>query len=165
MDVRRTAQFVVISICFFLIPRVSIAAGELGGIRLLEGYSIKQQQSVDAQSWTIEKSGGPKIHFEAGPSEGSAIDPKRKERYSWYREQTVNGYEVRFALTKRGIKTRWDDEFDPNSEPGGTLFITFLLEGENSSHTADFTVKTRNDQDLADVLLMVLTFDPSKGTF
>lgn len=49
--------------------------------------------------------------------------------------------------------------------PGNILLVTFLLDGEQSFHTANFAAKIGNERELADVLLMVMTFDPSKGRF
>jgi hypothetical protein len=43
--------------------------------------------------------------------------------------------------------------------------VTFLLDGEKSFHTVNFSAKIASEQELADALLMVMTFDPSKGKF
>ncbi len=141
------------------------ASDRFGGMRLLEGYSIKQNWAVDASAWTIEKKKGLTIYFEAGLSEGSWASRKDERTYAWYREQTINGYRVRLALIKAGLKTRWEPENGRGLKPGNILLVTFLLEGEQSSHTANFVAKIANSQELADVLLMVVTFDPSKGVF
>src|SRR5579859_8031538 len=81
-----------------------------GGIKFLDGYSIKQGSAIDATVWTIEKQGGLKISFESGFSEGLLADPSQREKYSWYRTQEINGTEAVFALVKPGLKTVWEPE-------------------------------------------------------
>jgi hypothetical protein len=144
---------------------VSASADAFGGLELLEGYSVKRGSAVDASTWTIEKRGGLAILFESGTSEGSWADPKERGTYSWYREQKVNGYIARFALVKGGLKTRWEPKDSRGLPPGNILLVSFLLEGERSSHTANFSAKVANSREIADALLMVMTFNPSKGAF
>ena len=155
---------VVLAIALVIPTYLLASDAALGGIKLLPGYSVKRESTLDASAWTIEKKGGPKIHFEAGPSEGAAADPKDENRYSWYREQLVSGCKVRFALIKPGLKTVWEPDDGTDSEPGNILLVSFLLERERSDYVANFSAKVRNPQELADVLLMVMTFNPSKRT-
>jgi hypothetical protein len=150
---------------FVAIGRLSASNDELSFIKLIDGYSLREESSVDSVAWTIQKKDGPSIHFEAGFSQGLWADPKQSKSYSWYRVQTVNGYEVRFALVKPGLRTRWEPEDSRGLAPGNILLVTFLLDGEQSFHTANFSAKVANSHELADVLLMVLTFNPSKGKF
>jgi hypothetical protein len=151
---------------FLLISQHLFASdGAFGGIKLLEGYVAKRSWAVDAAAWTIEKKDGLKILFEAGMNEGSWANPKEKTNYSWYREQQVNGFTVRFALIKTGLKTVWEPDDSRGLPVGNILLVSFLLERGESSHTANFSAKLANPQELADALLMVMTFDPSKTTF
>ena len=149
---------------------LSVASGlwassdTMSGIKLLPGYRAKRGQAVDAAVWTIERDGGPIIEFESGPSEGSFPDPKERDLYSWHREQVINGFKVRLALIKPGVETIWEPENRRGLKPGGILLVTFLLGGHKDS-TANFTAKIGSSEELADVLLMVLTFDPSKGAY
>jgi hypothetical protein len=154
-----------LSIFVMVSQHVCAAGNALGGLKLLEGYSMKRGSAVDADAWTIEKRGGLKISFEAGPNEGSWADPKERDKYSWYREQKVNGYTARFALIKHGLKTQWEPGDSRGLPPGNILLASFLLEGDKSSHTANFSAKVANSHEIADALLMVMTFDPFKGTF
>jgi hypothetical protein len=154
-------------ILFFLVsghPSGSEAA--FGGIQLLDGYSAKRGSwAVDAMSWTIEGKSGLKIYFEAGPNEGSWANPEERSKYSWYREQRIRGRGVRYALVKLGLKTQWEPDESRGLPLGNILLVTFLLGGEKSDHTANFSAKVANSEELADALLMVVTFDPSKGKF
>jgi hypothetical protein len=158
---------VLISLSIFLLisQHVFASDGAFGGIKLLEGYVAKRSPAIDATVWTIEKKDGLKITFESGVSEGSWADPKEKTNYSWYREQQINGFLVRFALVKTGLKTVWEPDESGGRPLGNILLVSFLLEHGESSHTANFSAKLGNPQELADALLMVMTFDPSKGTF
>jgi hypothetical protein len=143
----------------------SLAADKLPGkIKLLPGYSMHREQAVDASAWTIEKGTGLTINYEAGPSEGSAADPGKQNIYSWYKEQMVNGYKVRVALIKPGQKTVFEPEGNQGQEPGNILLITFLLDSKKSGFAANFVAKVANSEEIADILLMGLTFDPRKGT-
>jgi hypothetical protein len=45
------------------------------------------------------------------------------------------------------------------------LLVNFLLARNRPGHTANFSAKMANSQEIADVLLMVMTFDPAKGNF
>jgi hypothetical protein len=157
--------FLCLTVFLLASQHISATDDALGGIKLLEGYSIKRGSTLDAIAWTIEKRGGLEISFEAGGSEGSWASPNERNKYSWYREQSVNGYTARFALVKRGLKTPWEPYDSRGLPPGNILLVTFLLEGDRSGHTANFSAKVANSQEIADALLMVMTFDPAKGTF
>lgn len=158
---------VLISLVVFLLmaQTAGAAADSLGGLKLLKGYTLQRGSAIDAVSWTIEGKDGFRISFEAGPSEGSAAKPSEKNKYSWYREQTVSGYHVRFALVKAGLKTQWESRNPRRLPPGNMLLVTFLLDRNHPDHTAHFCAKVAGEQEIADALLMVMTFDPSKGSF
>jgi hypothetical protein len=147
-------------ICF--LPFDLYALGQsFGGIRLLEGYKVKEGRAVDAATWTVFKEGGLSLEFEAGMNEGLWADVKEKDKYLWYREQVVNGHKVMLALIKPGIKTVWEPDNPRNPELGNILLVTFPL-GFQADHTANFKAEIVNAQELADALLMILTFDPAK---
>jgi len=150
---------------FQLSGQISGADAGFGGMNLLDGYTVKRTSAIDARTWTIEGSHGFVIRFEAGPSEGSWANPGERNKYSWYREQTIRGQGVRYALVKSGLKTQWEPDENRGLPPGNILLVTFLLEGAHSDHTANFSAKVASSEELADALLMVATFDPSKGHF
>jgi hypothetical protein len=154
-----------ITVLIFLSGQPSRAQYAFGGLQLLNGYSAKRAAAVDAAAWTIEGKRGLTINFEAGPNEGSWADPQDRGKYVWYREQTIHGLRVRFGLVKPGLKTQWEPGDSRGLPPGNILLVTYLLDGEKSSHTANFSAKIANQDEFADVLLMVTTFDPSKGKF
>ena len=141
------------------------AEAGFGGIQLLDGYAAKRGSAVDAAVWTIEGKSGLKIYFEAGANEGSWANPGQRNKYSWYREQRVRRYGVRYALVKSGLKTQWEPDESRGLPAGNILLVTFLLEGDKSDHTANFSAKVASSEELADALLMIATFDPSKGSF
>jgi hypothetical protein len=150
---------------FIFTARPCAPTDALDSVKLLDGYSLVRESAVDAVTWMIEKKGGLSIHFEAGFSEGLWADPKDVHSYAWTRGQTVNGYKVLFALIKPGLRTRWEPKNSRGLPPGRILLVTFLLDGEKSFHTVNFSAKIASEQELADALLMVMTFDPSKGKF
>jgi hypothetical protein len=140
------------------------AETRFSAIKLLDGYSAKQDKSVDASAWTITGKSGLIIHFEAGPSEGLAVDVKDKDKYEWYREQTVAGEKVYVALRKLDPKTDSGLNAERKIPAAKVLIVSFPL-GGSRSHAANFTAKVANSEEIADVLLMALTFDQSKGIF
>jgi hypothetical protein len=148
-------------ILILLLPTQLLASDHYGGIRLLDGYKIKKGWAVDAATWTIYKEGGLTIDFEAGMNEGLWAYPKEKEKYAWYREQNVNGHKVMLALIKPGLKTVWEPDNPRSPELGNILLVTFPL-GIQSDNTANFKAEILNDGELADALLMILTFNPDK---
>lgn len=133
-----------------------------GGVQLLDGYSATRQSTVDTNSWTIQGKNGLIIHFESGPSEGRAVDLKNEEKYVWHREQTVNGHRVLLALVKPGIKMDAALDAERNLPPGNILLVTFPL-SVHRDDAANFVGKVANQEEMIDMLLMALTFDPSKG--
>lgn len=138
--------------------------GGFGGIQLLDGYSAERGSAIDAVVWTIEGKNGLKIHFESGPSEGLGADMKDRAKYEWYREQTVNRRKVFLALKKPGLKTDPDLDAERDLPPRNILLVTFPP-GGNKDRAANFIAKVANSGEMADVLLMALTFDPIKGEF
>lgn len=127
-------------------------------IRLVKGYKITTGTTVDTDVWKIEKPGGVTIDFEAGPSEGFLVEESQRQKYFWYREQVVNGYDVLFALK--------EPEHKGEHARKRLLLVTFLLgRSKTSGYAANFSAELSNDQDLADALLMILTFDPHKAHF
>ena len=144
---------IVVLLALFLLPTALLRAADnqsFGDIKLLDGYHVTRQGAVDVEAGTIEKSGGLRITFESGPSEGAAVKRDKKGKYLWYREQIVKGHKVRLALEEqRRIGKKH------------LLLVTFLLGGENTAFACNFAGDVKSQEDIADMLLMILTFDPS----
>ena len=153
---------VLLMAMFFLLPAQAVALDQpFGGIKLLDGYKFRRGGTIDTINGVIYREGGLVIEFESGISEGYAADPKGRARYIWYREQVVGGPKVMLALTKPGVGTAWRPEKPRNSPSGNILIVTFPGRfGPNDA--ANFYAEVLNEQEAADMLLMVLTFDPAK---
>jgi hypothetical protein len=153
---------VVVLVLVFLLAAPVVAFDEpYGGVKLLDGYRFKRSSSVDTINGLIYKEGGLSIEFESGISEGYAVDLKNKSKYIWCRDQMVNGHKVMLALTKSGVGTVWKPERARSSKPGNILIVTFPGRfGPNDA--ANFYAEVLSEQEIADMLLMVLTFDPTK---
>jgi len=158
-DVVRTIA--IITVVFFLASSLAAALDEpYGGIRLLDGYRFERSHTFDTINGVITKSGGLRIEFESGINEGYAVEPKNKTKYIWFREQTVNGHKVMLALAKRGV-TPWEPRVTRNARPANVLMVTFP--GRiGPQDAANFYGEVANEQEIADMLLMVLTFEPDK---
>jgi hypothetical protein len=144
----------------------STAPSDFAGIHLLEGYSAQRKWAVDAAVWEIKGPNQFLIHFEAG--DGSWAVPKDIQQYAWYRETIIRGHTVRLALVKPGLKTQWEPEHDRNLPPGNILLVTYVLWPATKlypEHSANFSAKIAGPGELADALLMILTFEPSQGDF
>jgi hypothetical protein len=132
-----------------------------GGVKLLEGYRYKRSRSVDTINGLIYKEGGLSIAFESGINEGHAVDPKERKNYVWYREQEINGHKVFLALAQSGVGTRWEPEKPRGSKPTRILIVTFPGKF-GPMDAANFYAEVLDDKEIGDMLLMVLTFDPTK---
>lgn len=107
-----------------------------GAMRLLEGYQHEKLQGIDSQVGRIWKSGGPEVHYDIGALAGNhAREPDGRR---WSKRQAVGSNT--FTLTMRT-----DD----------SLVLTF------DRNTANFFVKgVRTQEELAEILLMLLTYNP-----
>jgi hypothetical protein len=119
---------------------------QIGGLQLLAGYKHQPLQGIDSIVGRISKPGGLQITYEIGsiPKPGGlgfggqfSDRPKRtpKNQLLWYKEQTVNGQPMHVAHRKDGY-----------------LLVSFPKKGVN------FSVKVNTTADVAEVLLMVLTY-------
>lgn len=143
-----------------ILMSLSASAQKSEWITLLRGYSLQRTDDGDTFSATIKKVGRPTIEFEAGPSAGPWVDSRNIQTFSWYQEQVINGRKVRIALTKPGVRTPWEPE--GTKVPGNVLLVTIMLGKDNEGFAANFSSKVRTSQDIADLLLMAVTFDISK---
>ena len=103
---------------------------------LLPGYRVTENQGIDSVVGNISKGAGRlTIHFDIFGATGNQADSEEVEKSTiWRREQKINGARVICVYTK-----------------SRDLIVTFPL-------SANFVARIRNQQDLADMLLMVLTF-------
>lgn len=132
-----------------------------GNLKLLSGYKYKRSRTFDTVNGLVYKEGGLQIEFESGTGEGYAADPKRKEKYLWFRQQQINGRVVFVALASPGEGIVWEPKEWRGSTHRRILIVTFP--GDMSPlDAANFYAEILDDQEIADVLLMVLTFDPTK---
>jgi hypothetical protein len=109
-------------------------------VRLLSGYEARLGAAIDTWGGTISKEGGVKIAVSMGCTLGSVADSVGRKDVIWREEQVVNGMQTVYVYTK------WHE-----------LIVTFPRQ------CANFQGKIRNQQDLAEMLITVLTFDPTHG--
>lgn len=107
-----------------------------GDIELLYGYSHIRHRSIDSRGGEITKSGGMTINYDIGIMAGLfAGRCAPRNECQWYKGQKINGREVWLSLTK-----------------DGRIFATFPKE------YANFYAQTNSPEDIADFLMMVLTY-------
>lgn len=140
----------------FLITTVlspGIAAGgyanegdALGGLRMLPGYEHHPTQGIDSETGKILKKGGLVLHYEIGritppgtPRIGGDFENRAslspQSQTKWSRDHEIAGQPISLALTKEDL-----------------LLASFPATGTN------FYVRIESDEDLADALLMILTY-------
>jgi hypothetical protein len=59
---------------------VATGRGGFRAVNLLPGYTATREQGLDVMNWKIEKPGGLIVHFEAGPSEGLAVNQRDRDK-------------------------------------------------------------------------------------
>jgi hypothetical protein len=113
----------------------------LSPVQLLPGYKLQIVPGVEGSGGTIWKRGGPTIGFNLPQCcFGNIADSIESTSVLWRQEQIINGQKVICVFTK-----------------SHELVITF------PKSLSNFQANVRNQQELAEILLMVLTYDPYKG--
>lgn len=111
-------------------------------IHLLPEYRIQVRSDFEGGvHGKIWKQGGPSIAFDVDIYTPSAVDSVEKGQIAWREEQSETPGHVICIYTK-----------------SKDLLITF-----GGPRPANFRSKIRGQRDLAEVLLMVLTFEPING--
>ncbi|MCP5534802.1 MAG: hypothetical protein H7A51_01045 [Akkermansiaceae bacterium] len=139
-------------LCFTVNSPAEAASPALGGMQLLKGYEHKVLQGIDSRVGIISKKDGLQIHYEIGsipkpgsPGLGGQFSDRAKltpkQQLLWYREQTINGQPVHLAHCKDGL-----------------LLVSFPQKGTN------FRVQVNSPNDMADALLMILTYPENIST-
>ena len=155
-------SIIIFFLCLLLLQS-SNTKQAIGGIQLLPSYVYTSSPSIDTRVATISKKGGMVIDIEYGLA-GAWANPKDIDTYAWYKEQMVSGHKVIIALTKPGLKTIWDSDESRKKEPGNILLVTIPLPNGNNDpdYVIDFKAEITSPEEMTDMLLMVLTFDPAK---
>jgi len=103
---------------------------------LLPGYKIDVRQPIDSEWRIIWKTGGLQLDFGAGGYSEDEMKAVKKDQILWTQEQTINKHLVRFLYTKSNV-----------------LFANF------PDLNARFKAHIHNQRELADMLLMVATYN------
>jgi hypothetical protein len=108
-----------------------------GDIKLLPGYKHQKEKGIDTRVGKVWKEGALAFEYDIGRLAGNAVKGQSKDNLLWSKEQIVEGHTVQLALTKDRM-----------------LYATF------PQSSANFFGKVKTDEDVADMLLMVLTYVP-----
>jgi len=109
-----------------------------GSIKLLPGYHYQKEQGIDSLVGKIWKKGGLEIDHDIGALAGNYADCKScgwTDGELWRRKQTVNGQESIIVFTK-----------------SRRLIVVF------PESKANFYATISTEEDMADMLLMLCTF-------
>jgi hypothetical protein len=109
-------------------------------VHLLPGYKIQMSSGADSWGGTIWKDAGLKIEFDSGLHVGVAADLVERKDVAWREQQVINGQEVICVYT------------DSNN-----LIVSF------PRLVTNFQGHIQHNQDIVEMLLTVLTFEPTHG--
>jgi hypothetical protein len=112
------------------------ASSPPGGIKLLDGYLHFPEKGIDTSVGRITKKGGLNITYDIGRLAGEYVNNcVRNKSCAWYKLQQLKDGLVKIALTK-----------------DGTIIATF------PRTTANFVAEVKSQEDIADFLIMILTY-------
>lgn len=137
-------KFVLAAICLsILVPGTRADKLQTGSMTLLPGYRIEMaSHATDSFGGKISKEGGFTIYYDNLVNAGTHTeDPSLVKKTRWRKEQTVDGHKMVVLLTR-------DNE----------LVVSF------PDWQANFFANVHSEQELADVLLMVVTYRPDDQT-
>lgn len=113
-----------------------------GNIKLLENYTHIKKRGIDTSVGEISKPNGLTIRYDNGFLAGRAAGYYcGNGQCNWYKNQKINGKDVWIGLTKEGM-----------------IIATF------PEDNANFFAQTKSPEDVADFLLMVLTYGNDEVT-
>jgi len=115
-----------------------VAAPAPGDIKLLPGYRHEAERGKDTLIGKVWKEGGLTFRYDIGRGAGNAVNAHAKNDLLWCKEQVVQGRQLLLGFSK-----------------DRTLYVTF------PQTSANFSGKVASDEDLADMLLMCLTYAPA----
>jgi hypothetical protein len=112
-----------------------------GGMKLLSGYQHQKLQGIDTHVGKVWKDGGLSIQYDIGKLAGNYAKAQAKDEPLWHKEQVIGGRTLHLALAK-------DKKF----------YVTL------PEWNANFWGQVKTEEDIADILLMVLTYSPAEKT-
>jgi hypothetical protein len=115
-------------------------SGQRTFVVLPAGYKIQVIPGIDSAGGKIWKDGGLTIEVELCCGFGNATESTDKNQVLWRQEQSFNGQLVVCVYTK-----------------SKELIVSF------PKLTTNFRAKIHNQKELAEMLLIVLTFEPHQG--
>ena len=113
---------------------------KLSPVRLLPGYKIRWASGIDSWGGKIWNEAGVNIEFDQGLHVGVSADEVNKDDVVWRAEQLISGQQVMCVYTKSNHVI---------------ISIPKLI--------VNFEADIRNQRDLAEMLLMALTWDMTHG--
>lgn len=144
----------LISLCVLLVPRSSMMQetaarkqqiATRSPVRLLPGYKLEVTYGLEGgYGVRIWKDSGLSISGSIGCCFAAEANSIEKDQLRWREEQEINERRTTLAYTK---------DYD--------LVITFT--DNKNSYPANFTAHVRDEHDVAETLLMVLTYEPTAG--
>ncbi|HWZ96563.1 MAG TPA: hypothetical protein VN025_02265 [Candidatus Dormibacteraeota bacterium] len=135
----------IISLLFSLLCAIQVSSQEnrnansippRSPVVLLQGYKLDVGKAIDSEWRVIWKAGGLRLDFGQGGYFEDETKRIKKADILWTQEQTIDKQRVRFVYTK-----------------SHELMATF------PTLNARFKAHIHNQQELADMLLMVVTFN------
>ena len=148
-DNRAMAFFLIATLVLILTVRSASAQSQnvnqpssdlAAPLALLPGYKMQISAGIDSSAGKIWKDGGPTIDVEFCCGFGDMAESIDKRQVLWREDQMIDGQPVACVYTK-----------------SRELIVSY------PRRAANFRAKIRNEKDLSEMLLMVLTYDPYKA--
>jgi hypothetical protein len=114
-----------------------------GAIRLLDGYRHEPRQGIDSTWGSFRKEGGLEIYYDIGGLAGNYVAHIGPQERVWGISQVVNGRAVEIVKAK-----------------DGRVVVSFGADSKKATevYPANFYAKVSNEQDLAALLAIALTY-------
>ena len=141
-------------LCLMFLLVSSLAFAEetnlgVGSINLPSGYVEHRTGTKDSRMGEIaNQDGSLVIHYDIGAMAGTHMHAGRKGECTWYQEQTINGRNIAAGTV----------------EKEGTEELIITMTGHDTTDAwtlpANFWATITDSQDVANVLLIVLSYQP-----
>lgn len=129
-----------------------------GDLVLLEGYRHERRQGADTLVGRITKEHGPTFRYDIGQLAGPRVRNVPQDDLVWQRRQRISGREVLVAQSLHGDAIV--SILRPDQQGDARDLTLEERAAASLRYPANFYGRVESEEQLADLLLMVLTYAP-----
>lgn len=129
-------------------PRPFVREMESGTVQVPEGWTQKRTGTKDSERGQITRAkGGLIVNYDIGSMAGAHMSNQRKSECIWYKEQVIHGHLARIGLVE--------------TNAGRELVVRLFDTAQRFSvkYPANFWATVQGDEDVADTLLIALSYE------